>query len=345
MTDDTRPRGDSSTRRRSVTFKSQVDVHVIKETVRFEEPRGEHIHQRSTNSISFDAGDEGEWWDEVRPRTRSFSKDEKVGHARGTATTTTISIPKLPKPGVCFEAAKVFTLDECEALIQKAEDHGFVAAKSAFRASSHVPVDRWQHFEVREIADMLALRLAPLVVKGLIPEEWPEEGEESSQEHSQPRESSSHDDRERWELAGIHHSFHISKYTAGDFFKPHLNPAVGPMGLVQSKITFLVYLNGKFDKGRTKFYASDSNVKHFVFSSEFPHDPDHATEAGTEEHAEPAFLTTPQTGACLVFQQQGLVCEGEEVGHGVKYVLRGDILYAHSRAKDEVKNMPITALT
>ncbi len=96
--------------------------------------------------------------------------------------------------------------------------------------------------------------------------------------------------------------FRFYRYDAGQKFAPHFDGYFRRSDDERSHLTFMVYLNADFTGGETKFYDEDRAV--------------HVT-------------VNPECGMALGFMHLQLH-EGAPVINGRKYVLRTDVMYAHS---------------
>eukprot|EP00053_Salpingoeca_punica_P017180 m.164556 g.164556 ORF g.164556 m.164556 type:complete len:687 (+) comp17139_c0_seq1:31-2091(+) len=124
---------------------------------------------------------------------------------------------------------------------------------------------------------------------------------------------------------GINARFRLFRYSPGAVYRPHIDGAWPGSGLdaegrldddlnkgrTMSRSTFLIYLNDVPDAGgHTTFFLPAAN-----------------SDTGID-----AFGVEPAGGSALVFPhgnaEGALVHEGSAVLHGVKYVLRTDVLYA-----------------
>lgn len=110
-------------------------------------------------------------------------------------------------------------------------------------------------------------------------------------------------ERGTWKYKTLNERFRYCKYHANQFFGRHLDGVHYRSDSVQSKLTFMVYLNSApdFEGGRTLFFK-DKNTPEIWASY------------------------IPQRGDLIVFDHN-LWHEGEQVTAGNKYVLRSDILY------------------
>ena len=105
-----------------------------------------------------------------------------------------------------------------------------------------------------------------------------------------------------WQAIGLNERFRFYRYRLGQKFAQHRDGSFQRSKREMSWMTLMVYLNGGFDGGRTRF--------------DFVGEP------------EPVSIT-PATGLALAFMHDR-VHEGKEVKSGVKYVLRTDVMYAKS---------------
>lgn len=107
-----------------------------------------------------------------------------------------------------------------------------------------------------------------------------------------------------WTLKCLNERIRICRYNEGQYFKKHLDGVYYRSRRVQSKLTFMIYLNGgnqEFKGGRTLFFSS-------------------------KEDDEIIGYYEPSKGDLIIFDHN-LWHSGEEVRGGEKYILRSDILY------------------
>lgn len=111
------------------------------------------------------------------------------------------------------------------------------------------------------------------------------------------------DETGNWQLKELNHRLRICRYQPNQYFNKHLDGVHYQSATVQSKLTFMVYLNDseEFGGGRTLFFASKDN-----------------------DEVIQEFL--PQTGDLILFDHN-IWHSGEVLHSGVKYILRSDILY------------------
>ncbi|MEM6967561.1 MAG: 2OG-Fe(II) oxygenase, partial [Bacteroidota bacterium] len=111
------------------------------------------------------------------------------------------------------------------------------------------------------------------------------------------------DEKGTWELRQLNERIRICRYLPGQYFNKHLDGVHYRSKTLQSKLTFMIYLNDNktYEGGRTLFFNSkedDTVIQSFA----------------------------PETGDLIIFDHN-LWHSGEEVTSGEKYILRSDILY------------------
>jgi len=106
-----------------------------------------------------------------------------------------------------------------------------------------------------------------------------------------------------WKLRRLNSRIRICRYLSGQYFSKHLDGIHYESKTVQSKLTFMVYLNGheEFKGGRTLFFYSKN-----------------------DDTLMETFL--PEQGDLIIFDHN-IWHSGEVVSEGEKYILRSDILY------------------
>lgn len=107
-----------------------------------------------------------------------------------------------------------------------------------------------------------------------------------------------------WRLMGLNSRLRFCKYSTNQYFHRHLDGVHYRSDTVQSKLTFMIYLNGaeEFKGGRTLFFK-------------------------TKETSEVWADYVPRQGDLIVFDHN-VWHEGEVLSAGEKFVLRSDILYS-----------------
>ncbi len=111
-----------------------------------------------------------------------------------------------------------------------------------------------------------------------------------------------------WTLKSLNERIRICRYSEGQYFNKHLDGVHYRSEWLQSKLTFMIYLNGgneEFEGGRTLFFSSKENdevIGHYE----------------------------PSKGDLIIFDHN-LWHSGEAIKKGEKYILRSDILYEKSK--------------
>ncbi|MCS3797607.1 2OG-Fe(II) oxygenase [Niastella sp. OAS944] len=119
-----------------------------------------------------------------------------------------------------------------------------------------------------------------------------------------------------WQLKELNSRLRFCKYAANQYFHRHLDGIHYRSATVQSKLTFMIYLNSatEFKGGRTLFFK-------------------------TKDTDELWAAYTPVQGDLIVFDHN-VWHEGEVLTEGEKFVLRSDILYA--RDTTEISKEPFS---
>lgn len=117
-----------------------------------------------------------------------------------------------------------------------------------------------------------------------------------------------------WQLKELNNRLRFCRYSAHQYFHRHLDGVHYRDESTQSKLTFMIYLNGadEFDGGRTLFYK-------------------------TRETKEIWASYIPRQGDLIVFDHN-VWHEGEVLQAGEKFVLRSDILYTRNRLPESGKS-------
>lgn len=107
----------------------------------------------------------------------------------------------------------------------------------------------------------------------------------------------------KWKLDSLNSRIRVCRYLPNQYFNKHLDGVHFVTRTKQSKLTFMIYLNGceDFDGGRTLFFNSKADD----------------TIIGSYE---------PQKGDLIIFDHN-LWHSGETVLNGKKYILRSDLIY------------------
>lgn len=101
-----------------------------------------------------------------------------------------------------------------------------------------------------------------------------------------------------WTACGANERLRCYRYEPGQRFGPHYDGYFQRSENEQSMLTFMIYLNGGFEGGETRFLELGEAV-------------------------------VPRPGLALLFQHP-ILHEGSEVTAGIKYAIRSDIMYRAS---------------
>ena len=113
----------------------------------------------------------------------------------------------------------------------------------------------------------------------------------------------SKEEQGEWELMSLNSRIRLCRYLPNQYFNKHLDGIHFESDVKQSKLTFMIYLNGTedFEGGRTLFFNSKEDDR---IIGEYQ----------------------PQKGDLIIFDHN-LWHSGEKVIKGEKYILRSDIMY------------------
>lgn len=186
---------------------------------------------------------------------------------------------------VCFVIRQLFTQQECQTLLPDDVKESFQKAitnyPTSYRNNDRLVMDK------NELAEQLFDKVKPYLPPTITIQ------------------SDNMVESGVWQLQELNSRMRYCRYSAGQYFNRHLDGVHyrSRSQEVQSKLTFMVYLNGSenFTGGRTLFYRSKD-----------------AQEIWTAH--------IPQQGDLIVFDHN-LWHEGEVLQSGEKFVIRSDILY------------------
>ena len=193
----------------------------------------------------------------------------------------------------CLLVKKAFDSDFCEKLIRE--------KKSSFKkAKTHYPTS-YRNNE-RQVLDTENLSIQLFQeIKNYIPDEIEIKGI-SKQEFG------------KWKLDSLNSRIRVCRYLPNQYFNKHLDGVHYISEIKQSKLTFMIYLNGceDFKGGRTLFFNSKEDD----------------TIIGSYH---------PQQGDLIIFDHN-LWHSGEIVQSGEKYILRSDIIYKKTEGMHKMEN-------
>ncbi len=189
----------------------------------------------------------------------------------------------------CFLVKKAFPKAFCESII---ETH-----KPFFRkADTHYPTSyRNNERQIKQDEQLSAALFAE--IKTHIPERLQTKGIGQYE-------------KGEWKLSGLNEKMRVCRYLPNQYFNKHLDGVHHVSPTVQSKLTFMIYLNGAedFEGGKTLFFNSkedDTVIASYI----------------------------PEQGDLIIFDHN-LWHSGDIVTSGEKYILRSDILYQKTDAPD-----------
>ena len=126
----------------------------------------------------------------------------------------------------------------------------------------------------------------------------------------------------RWKLSRFTHHWRYVKYEQGGKFIPHWDGAK-MSNYAMTMFTVQIYLNNDFSGGTTRFYMDHT----------FQSMPTHAIKYGSQqlpyEGLVPTNVINAVAGSALIFNHGGesVLHDGETVASGIKFIMRGDVLY------------------
>lgn len=184
----------------------------------------------------------------------------------------------------CFVVSGLFSPTLCEKLLEPVSGDFFKSANSDY------PVSYRNNQRLVHDSDLLAAELFDYV-KPFLPE-------------TLVLTAGAEDEQGTWQLKELNSRIRYCRYHADQYFHRHLDGVHYRSKNVQSKLTFMIYLNdaAAFKGGCTLFYRDKNDPE--IWAS-----------------------YTPRQGDLIVFDHN-LWHEGETVTAGEKIVLRSDILYS-----------------
>eukprot|EP01127_Copromyxa_protea_P003178 TRINITY_DN13037_c0_g1_i1.p1 TRINITY_DN13037_c0_g1~~TRINITY_DN13037_c0_g1_i1.p1 ORF type:complete len:215 (-),score=23.39 TRINITY_DN13037_c0_g1_i1:36-680(-) len=167
----------------------------------------------------------------------------------------------------------VLTKEECDALIQMTEDEGYESLEREYDPNyrSNTRVMCQQPVLAAEIFKR---------VESLLPQEFTSGGD-------------------TWKLLGLNDMFRFCRYIPGQKFQGHEDSYFRRNSKERSFYTFMIYLNGGFTGGRTRFITRGGELLYGL-------------------QARP--------GMVLCFQHD-IFHDGEELDSGSKYLMRSDVMF------------------
>lgn len=227
--------------------------------------------------------------------------------------------------GRCIALRNVLTRDECSHLIELMTSQGSmepVKYRQDYRRNDRCV------FDSHELAAMLWERVQPVAAQlSLILD---------SEDPTRQRLGSFEADccpeelfvgygcAGEWIPFGLNECLRMCRYAPGDFFRAHCDGRFRRSDDEMSLFTCMFYLDGDMDGGATRFLRPDAKLT----------DSNYLQPASEDEVL--ASLA-PEAGLCLLFFQPGLLHEGEELRHGVKHILRTEVMSKRCAASKPVR--------
>lgn len=186
------------------------------------------------------------------------------------------------QPHVCLVVKQAFGAQMCQQLVAE-KKHSFT------KAITHYPTS-YRNNDRQVVDDDRLSTLLFEEIKQYIPQQINTKGVGKHESGN-------------WQLKRLNNRLRLCRYQPQQYFNKHLDGVHYESATVQSKLTFMVYLNGneEFEGGRTLFFpskTSDEIVQEYL----------------------------PEAGDLIIFDHN-IWHSGEVLQSGVKYILRSDILY------------------
>jgi predicted 2-oxoglutarate/Fe(II)-dependent dioxygenase YbiX len=175
-----------------------------------------------------------------------------------------------------FTISDVFSAEECQQFIMKTESIGYdeapITTAGGFVMRKDVRNNTRSMFDDYPIVETIWERVKPFIPETI---------------------------DNVWRTVGLNERIRCYKYDVGQYFAWHYDGSFRRSEKERSLLTFMIYLNDKFEGGETNF------------SLKYPYE-----EASIK----------PKKGMAAIFEHH-LLHEGASVTKGRKYVLRSDVMY------------------
>lgn len=197
------------------------------------------------------------------------------------------------------------TPDEADVWIQFGESEGFALAKHAQTSGIALRDCGRLVLENQGIADAIFSRLRSLTPPSIVTT-----------------------DKKQWDAVTCSSNLRLYKYQRGQRFGRHYDESNDISPSRRTFFTVLMYLNGSGEEPLSGPQMSRSNAGTQQVGK-LPLGGGETNFFLELRDRSPIFSVAPLTGTCLVHEhgERCLLHEGAEVHHGVKYVLRTDIVY------------------
>lgn len=213
--------------------------------------------------------------------------------------------------GRCMVLRNIISHEECKFIIEKmSSDMAPVQYRSDYRRNDRCI------FESPEFAELLWHRIQPTLsgFELCVEEDGAKQRLVSENAGECPHELRLGYGKEGlWRPKGLNECLRFCRYNPGGFFRSHCDAMFCKSEDEQSLLTCMFYLDGNLDGGATRFLHIDSHLTH-----------ENYLKPATEEQVLASIA--PEPGLCILFFQQGLLHEGEELRSGVKHILRTDVM-------------------
>ncbi|KAH9499617.1 hypothetical protein Btru_074278 [Bulinus truncatus] len=221
-------------------------------------------------------------------------------------------LPVLDYGDECFLLNHVLTDQECQHFIREGETVGFgdiLYSRADYRSCQRLS------FQSVELARLFWARIREQL-KSIVIKQDP---------HDLHIEGVTHLMQGTWVPRGLNDIFRLVRYNPGDHFAPHNDGYFVRSASVRSLQTFMIYLNSDFTGGSTNFI-----------------DPTQKLYKGPDgrycaEEKNIFCRIQPEVGQAIIFNHNRLH-EGEQLQHGVKYILRTDIMFENLTPQNLLAN-------
>lgn len=219
---------------------------------------------------------------------------------------------------VAVTIENVFTVDECNFLIQRSEDAGYQEALVNVGGGRQQKMKNVRNSDRCIIDDPLLAEEIWQRVRRAIGKLSVQEQQANNLHKVVDCRSDCSRQSKKVHAVGLNERLRFLRYARGQYFKPHCDGSFfrqqGERYGEQSFVTLQLYLNEGFSGGETTFLSDDGTMSCPV---------------------------TPKTGSVLLFDHS-LFHEGSILVEGSKYVIRTDVMYTERGPGHDYSKRPIT---
>lgn len=199
-----------------------------------------------------------------------------------------------------FVLRNVLTKEECDYLIAETESIGYQELhgySSSYRSNTRriIYYDSMKNLLWERVKPFLTTKLAQKKITS-----WNAHGVSPTSWNAHGVSSTSGSNGDGWNAYGLNPQFRFCRYLPGQKFAPHYDGNFVLNSGNRSFYTFMIYLNGGFEGGATRFIDSKT-LKTLV-------------------------SLNPESGLLLIFQHN-IYHDGEELRSGAKYLMRSDVMF------------------